>query len=219
MSEEQEKKKFAFNCTQCGKCCSERGPIPLTMDDLVMWAQNKVVANMVPYIKFIRTPQGSVDLVLARQDADPYAFLKDLEKDENKEEKKDEKEEPKDLSCPFYNKETKKCLVYENRPLSCRTYPLEFDGKNYLVVDPDCPGVGNGENTKEQRKALRDLAKEMNTKLSEMRIAMPVLTQAMQPFVLQEIMNAQKQYMQAMEKMDPEQRKKVEEQMKSQMGK
>ncbi len=210
------KQKFVFNCKKdCGVCCENRGPIPLVMDDLIMWSRNNVLANFMPYLKFFRTPKGTIDLVLSRSGEDPYAFIKpEADSDEKKE------EEPKDISCPLYNKETKLCLVYENRPMSCRTYPLEYDGSSFQVIDADdCPGIGFGENTKEEREAMRDTAKLMNTKLTEMRISMPVIAQAMQPFVLQEIMMAQKQYMDAMEKMSPEERQKVEEQMAKQMDK
>ena len=208
----EEKKKYIFNCTKCGKCCLNRGPIPLVMDDLIMWAKNNVVANMMPYLQFIKTPYGTIDLVMGRQNKNPYEFLQKDEKEDKKE------EEPKDISCPMYNKDTKECLIYDNRPLSCRTYPLEFDGKKFMVVDSEeCEGIGNGETSNEERKEMRDLAKSMNLKLTEMRIAMPILAQAFQPFVLNEIMEAQKRYMEAMEKMSPEEREKVEKQMKEQM--
>jgi len=212
-SEGEEKKKYIFNCTKCGNCCANRGPIPLVMDDLIMWAKNNVVANMMPYLQFIKTPYGTIDLVMARTNKNPYDFL---QKKENEDE--DEEEEPKDISCPMYNKETKECLIYDNRPLSCQTYPLEFDGQKFLVVDTeDCEGIGNGETTNEERKEMRDLAKSMNVKLTEMRISMPILAQAFQPFVLNEIMDAQRRYMEAMEKMPPEEREKVEQQMKERM--
>jgi len=210
--EGEEKKKYIFNCTKCGNCCLNRGPIPLVMDDLIMWAKNNVVANMMPYLQFLKTPYGTIDLVMSRTNKNPYDFLQKKEGDE------EEEEETKDISCPMYNKETKECLIYDNRPLSCRTYPLEFDGQKFLVVDTeDCEGIGNGETTNEERKEMRDLAKSMNVKLTEMRIAMPILAQAFQPFVLNEIMDAQKRYMEAMEKMSPEEREKVEQQMKERM--
>ncbi|MHA1474296.1 MAG: YkgJ family cysteine cluster protein [Promethearchaeota archaeon] len=209
--EGEEKKKYIFNCTKCGNCCANRGPIPLVMDDLIMWAKNNVVANMMPYLQFIKTPYGTIDLVMSRTNKNPYEFLQ-------KKENEEEEEEPKDNSCPMYNKETKECLIYDNRPLSCQTYPLEFDGQKYMVVDTeDCEGIGNGETTNEERKEMRDLAKSMNIKLTEMRIAMPILAQAFQPFVLNEIMDAQRRYMEAMEKMSPEEREKVEQQMKDRM--
>jgi len=113
------------------------------MDDLIMWAKNNVVANMMPYLQFIKTPYGTIDLVMARTNKNPYDFLQKKEKEDE-----DEEEEPKDISCPMYNKETKECLIYDNRPLSCQTYPLEFDGQKYMVVDTeDCEGIGNGETT------------------------------------------------------------------------
>ncbi|TFH28330.1 MAG: hypothetical protein E4G98_05425, partial [Promethearchaeota archaeon] len=61
---QSKKQKFVFNCTRTGACCVKRGPIPLVMNDLVMWAKNNVVANMMPYITFFKTPQGALDLVL-----------------------------------------------------------------------------------------------------------------------------------------------------------
>ena len=210
-SEGEEKKKYIFNCTRCGNCCLNRGPVPLVMDDLIMWAKNNVVANMMPYLQLIKTPYGTIDLVMSRTNKNPYDFLQ-------KKENEDEKEESKDLSCPMYNKETKDCLIYDNRPLSCKTYPLEFDGQKYMVVDTeDCEGIGNGETSNEERKEMRELAKSMNIKLTEMRISMPILAQAFQPFVLNEIMDAQRKYMEAMEKMPPEEREKVEKQMKERM--
>ena len=210
MSEEApKKKKFVFNCTKCGNCCLERGPVPLVMDDLMLWGKNNVVANFMPYLKFIKTSFGTMDLVLARTDKNPYAFMQ--------EDKKVDVEEEKDLSCPMFDKEKKECLVYENRPLSCRTYPLEFDGEKYQIVDTECPGIDEGDMTKEARKAMRELAKQMNVQITQMRVSMPILSQAMQPFIIQEMMEAQKQYMEAMEKMSPEDREKMEKQMQDQM--
>ncbi|WP_457556592.1 YkgJ family cysteine cluster protein [Candidatus Harpocratesius sp.] len=207
------KQKFVFNCTRCGTCCAKRGPIPLVMSDLIMWAKNNVVANMMPYLKFLKTPQGTVDLVLARKDQDPYAFLQQDKKD-----KKKKKEE--DLSCPLFNKEKKECLIYSNRPLSCRTYPLEYDGSKFMVVNADeCPGIGNGEMTKEAKLEMRDLAKRMNKELTEMRIAMPILSQAFQPFILQELMEAQQKFMEELEKMPPEERERIEKEMMRQQMK
>jgi len=196
-----EKAKFNFKCTKCGNCCSQRGPIPLVLDDLTLWAKNKVVANFMPYLKFIRTPFGTLDLVLARDDKNPFEESK-------KEDKKSE--EKVDLSCPLFNKEKKECLVYDNRPLSCRTYPLEFDGKSFSIVDDECKGVGQGETTVDERKFMRSQAETMNKQLTQMRIAMPVLAQAMQTFTMMELIKQQQEYM---SKMTPEERAKMDEDM------
>ncbi len=211
-TDENTKQKFSFNCTKCGKCCAERGPIPLVLDDLTLWAKNKVVANMMPHLKFINTPFGTIDLVMSRQNADPLSFLKPGEEEKA--------EEPVDPSCPMYNNDTKLCSIYENRPMSCRTYPLEYNGEKFMVVNSDeCEGLYNGNSTKEEIKQMRDLAKQMNIKLTEIRIAMPVFAQAMQPFVLKQIMKVQQDYMKQMDKMTPEEREKIEKEMKEQMDK
>lgn len=212
MSDETQKKpKFSFNCTKCGHCCEERGPIPLVLDDLLRWAKNDVVASMMPYLKFIKTDLGTIDLVLDQKNDNPYGLKLDPTV-------KKENTDSKTLTCPFYNKESKLCVIYENRPLSCRTYPLEYDGSQFLVIDSEnCPGIGNGSNTKEELKNLRLNAKKMYKKLQQMRISMPILSQAMQPFILQELMKMQEEAMKELEKMSPEQRKAFEEQFKTQM--
>jgi Fe-S-cluster containining protein len=206
----ESKQKFSFNCTQCGNCCSDRGPIPIVLIDILNWAKNEIISTTIPYLKFIRTEFGTIDLVLDRKKTNPYDFL----------EPKSEKTEPQDedRSCPFFNNEKKDCLIYSNRPLSCQTYPLEFDGSKFMVVDAEnCLGIGEGTSTKEELKEMRNLAKGMHNELTKMRITMPILSQTLQPFVLQEILKSQQQYMNELEKMSPEEREKFEEQMKSQM--
>ena len=190
----ESKEKFNFSCTKCGKCCENRGPVPLILADIALWAKNKVIANFMPYLQLYKTPYG-LDLVLAKSDTISS----------------DEKKAPADQACPLYNKETKMCNSYAFRPLSCRTYPLEYDGKSYAIVDETCPGIGNGEMTKEARIEMRENAKSMNAQLTQLRIAFPVVTNVMQGFVIREIVEQQKRMM---DQMSPEERKKFEEEMK-----
>lgn len=201
---EDEKKKFVFNCTRCGKCCADRGPIPLVMEDLELWAKNRVVANMLPYLKFILTPKKTLDLVFTRQIGNQF------------EETPEKAEENQDSSCPMYNKEKKECTIYENRPLSCRTYPLEFDGQKFVVVDDECPGIGHGDMTKEDRIKLRELAQHMFNQLRQIRIVMPIVSQAMQTFVIGQLIEQQRQ---AFEKMTPEERERYQKEYADQMDK
>jgi len=189
-------KKFSFVCKKCGQCCLERGPIPLVIEDLVMWAKNDVIENIFPYLKFIKTDMGTIDLVLAKTDSNPFG-----------EEEKNEEE----LCCPLFNEEKKECTIYNYRPLSCRTYPLEYNGENFQIVDSEDPGLNNGEMKKEDLKKMKLLAKKMNKELTKMRISMPIISQAMQPFIIKEMVEAQKKMM---EQMSPEERKKFEDQMK-----
>jgi len=41
--------------------------------------------------------------------------------------------------CVFYDSKTKKCKVYENRPLGCRIYPIIFSEEEGVIVDDPCP--------------------------------------------------------------------------------
>jgi len=205
---EEVKTKFTFNCARSDKCCLARGPIPLTFWDLELWARNGVVANFLPYMDIYSKPDGGIDLVLKPLPPPP---------------KEGEEEEPKDpfesvpiqdlleVKCPLYNKEKKECLVYDNRPLSCRTYPLEFDGKNFTVVDVECEGIGKEGMTKDDLKEMRDTAKHLFYELTRIRIALPVLSQLISQKVMMDLM---RQNMEAMSKMSEEDRSKLDEILK-----
>ncbi len=204
------KAKFTFKCTRCDKCCLARGPIPITMWDLELWARNGVVANFLPYLDVYAKPDSGFDLILKpllpkkEEDQTPSEPFATLPIDDLLEEK-----------CPLYNKEQKTCLIYDNRPLSCRTYPLEFDGKNYSVVDVDCPGIGEEGMTKEDLKEMRDTAKQMNYELTRMRIALPVLNQIISNNFMRTLMQQQ---MEAMSKMSDEDKAKLDEVFKKEQS-
>lgn len=202
--EESTKAKFTFKCTRCDDCCLARGPIPITFYDLEMWAKNGVIANFLPYLDIYNKPDGSIDLI-----------MKPLPpKQKEGEETKRDPFAPVPIEvlleekCPLYNKEKKECLVYDNRPLSCRTYPLEYDGKNYTIVDVDCPGLNEEGMTKEELKEMRETAKRMYYELTRMRITLPVLNQLITQKVMMDLM---RQNMEAMSKMSDEDRAKLDE--------
>lgn len=208
-NEQEVKTKFTFKCTRCDECCLSRGPIPITFWDLELWAKNGVVANFMPYLDIYQKPDGSLDLILKplppkeeegkSPQQDPFTITPI--------------EELLEVKCPLYNKEDKKCLIYDNRPLSCRTYPLEFDGKNYIVVDADCPGIGEEGMTKEDLIEMRETAKTMHYELTRMRIALPVLNQIVSSNFMQMLM---RQQMEAMSKMSDEDKSKLDEIFKKQ---
>ncbi|KKN11432.1 hypothetical protein LCGC14_1026530 [marine sediment metagenome] len=209
VSEEKPKARFTFKCTRINTCCSGRGPIPITLWDLELWAKNGVVANFMPYLDIYQKTDGGIDLILKPLPPPP----KEGEEKDTKDPKDPFKtvpiEELLNVKCPLYNQDDKKCLIYDNRPLSCRTYPLEYDGKNFIVVDADCPGVGVGEGmTKEDLKKMRETAKLMHYELTRIRIALPVLNQMISQKVMMDLM---KQNMEAMSKMTDEDREKLDE--------
>ena len=205
---EETKAKFTFKCTRCDNCCLTRGPIPITFWDIELWAKNGVVANFLPYLDIYHKPDGGIDLIFKPLPPSP---------------KEGEEKTPRDPfgnvsiedlleeKCPLYNKDQKQCLVYDNRPLSCRTYPLEFDGKNFTVVDVDCPGIGEKGMSKEDLKGMRETAKQMFYELTRMRISLPVLSQIISQKVMMDLM---RQNMEAMSKMSDEDRAKLDEILK-----
>jgi len=201
---EAPKAKFTFKCTKCDDCCLSRGPIPITMWDLGLWARNGVIANFMPYLEVYSKPDGGFDLILK-----PFTSPK---KDDDKAQSDPFMGTPIEAlleeKCPLYNKEQKKCLIYDNRPLSCRTYPLEYDGKNFSVVNVDCPGVGEPGMSKEELKEMRETAKTMFYELTRMRIALPVLNQIISKNVMMELM---RQNMEAMSKISDEDREKLDD--------
>ena len=204
------KSKFTFKCTRCNECCLARGPIPITFWDLELWAKNGVVANFMPYLDIYQKPDGGIDLVLKPLPPPPKEGEENIQKDPFG---NVPIEELLDVKCPLYNKDDKKCLIYDNRPLSCRTYPLEFDGKNFIVVDADCPGVGESGMTKEELVKMRETAKTMHYELTRMRIALPVLNQIVSNNFMKMLM---KQQMDAMSKMSDEDRSKIDDILKKQ---
>lgn len=202
----KKKAKFTFKCTRCDECCMGRGPIPLTMWDLELWAKNGVLANFMPYIDVYNKPDGGMDLILKplppeKEEKKENALPEEAFKDVLVQELLDEK-------CPLYDKGKSMCLVYENRPLSCRTYPLEYDGKNYSIVDLDCPGVGEPGMTKEELKEMKETAQKMHHELTRMRIGLPVMNQIISQNFMKTLM---KQQMEAMSKMSEEDKEKLNE--------
>ncbi|MHA1782566.1 MAG: YkgJ family cysteine cluster protein [Promethearchaeota archaeon] len=205
-SEQKEKKiKFTFKCQQCNKCCLERGPIPITFWDLELWAKNGVVANFLPYLDIYVRPDGVMDLVLK-----PLSPPKKSESSDKEGFSFEEVpiEELLNEKCPLFNKDGNKCLVYENRPLSCRTYPLDFDGKNFTIVDVDCPGIGQEGMTKEELKEMRETAKTMYAELTRMRINLPVLNQIINQKVMIDLM---RKNMEVMSNLSEEDKAKIDE--------
>ena len=237
------KSKFVFHCTQCGWCCENRGPIPITFWDLEMWAKDGVLNNFIAHLKINITSTGGYDLILAPLKFDPYKkimeqqqkLMKEMAKQKAKEaaekdgkvdlelaEEEPEVEEEPDIDeirCPLFNLEKRECLVYEYRPLSCRTYPLEYDGEGFNVVDEDnCEGIGKEPMTKEELKEMRDNAKLAYNQMGTMKISIPVLFNVIgkDPYLKQQIqqeliMEMMQQQQKAMESMDPEDKKKLDE--------
>ena len=109
-----------FECTQCGACCSgEPGYV---------WVDEAEVLAMAAQMNM------SVD-------AFEHKFVRDVGND------KSLLEYP-DGDCILLDPETRKCTVYETRPIQCRTWPF-WDStikkkKDWKETCDVCPGAGKG---------------------------------------------------------------------------
>ena len=107
-------------------------------------------------------------------------------------------------SCVFYNEGANACEIRYSRPISCRTYPLEYTGEKYVLSSKDCPGVGQGEVSKEALKEARSLAEQEFNERIETISSLPV--------VYTIIMNQMlRQSAEAMQNLTEEDRKKMDE--------
>ena len=191
--EEKSKQKFLFNCTKCGKCCENRGPIPIVFSDIELWAKGDTINKVFPHLRVYKNAKGLYDLALT-----PVGF--------------DEQKEDSKKVCPMYSTEKKECQIYENRPLSCQSYPLEYDGSSYQIIDEDCPGLGKEPMTKEERIKMRDQAKLMNSELITMRVSIPIIYQIAHRLAEREIFGAlMRQQEEMLKNMSPEERAKMDE--------
>ncbi len=234
----EKKSKFVFKCTRCGDCCV-RGNIPLTYWDLELWAKNKVVANMFPHLAVVAPERGIIDLVIkaipfeekdiAEKNEAPKTPESKAETPESKAEtpeskaetpespeaKKDEpiEDKKKQVRCPLYRVSDKTCLIYENRPIYCREFPLEYDGKAFALSDePDCPGVGQGPMSKEELQQIREDARICHGELRRMRISLPVLHQIISQNTIQAFLQQiARDSEERMKNLSEEDRKKMDE--------
>jgi len=107
-------------------------------------------------------------------------------------------------ACVFYNEGANSCEIRYARPISCRTYPLEYTGEKYILSSKDCPGVGSGEVSKEALQEARNLAElEFNERIE---------TISSLPVVYTIIMNQMlRQSAEAMQNLSEDDRKKMDE--------
>lgn len=114
------------------------------------------------------------------------------------------KDDDERTACIFYEEEANGCAIRFSRPISCRAYPLAFDGEKYFLSDKDCPGVGKGEPTREALMEARGIAEQEFKERIETLTALPALyTVIMTPIIQQST--------EAMRSLSEEDRKKMDE--------
>ena len=152
-----EKSKFSFKCLEqkCDtKACHIRPRINVTMGDIARWTSQNYLSQIIPGITLSMPSNENEPLAL-------NTLRKPLESD------------PEQTACIFYHEESNGCTIRYARPISCRAFPLEYNGEKYYLSDKNCPGVGEGEVNKEALKEVRNLAEQEYRERIETLAALP----------------------------------------------
>jgi Fe-S-cluster containining protein len=183
-----EKSKYNFKCLeqQCTTiACHIRPVIDVTLGDLTRWTTQGYLMNILPGVS-LKLPQSEKDLITLEM------MRKPLKKD------------PEQTACIFFNEEANGCDIRYSRPLSCRAYPLEYNGEKFYLSSKDCPGVGQGEVTKEALQEARDLAEQAFKERGNTYTALP----AVYSIIMTQMI---RQSTEAMQNLSEEDRKKMDE--------
>lgn len=188
VSEKAEKAKYNFKCLeqQCTTlACHIRSPIEVTLGDLTRWTTQGSLMNILPGIS-LKLPKSEQELLTLEMSRKPL------------------KKDPDQTACFFFNEETNVCEIRYSRPLSCRAFPLEYNGEKFYLSSKDCPGVGQGEVTKEALREARDLAEQAFEERGDTYTALPVVYTIIMTQMI-------RQSTEAMQSLSEEDRKKMDE--------
>jgi len=184
--------KFKFECQKCGACCQDRESIPVTFSDLAKWTKQGSFMSII--LLHLELRGISDDDALGQLALVPYIKMKD------------EDENGKGI-CPFYDDENKICNIYFTLPSFCKTFPLYFNGEKYYISDPSCPGIGQGDMTKEKLQEIRNVAiRDFNERADT--------TIAMIPLQGMFIRHFMKQSQETIDKMSSKDKEKLDELIK-----
>ncbi|MDH4214335.1 MAG: hypothetical protein OEV85_10470 [Candidatus Thorarchaeota archaeon] len=154
-----EKSKYNFKCLEqkcTTKACHIRPQVTVTLGDLGRWTAQGYLMNIIPGVS-MKMPTSEEDGLVLEMARKPL------------------EEKPESTCCIFYNEKANGCEIRYSRPISCRTYPLEFNGEKYYLSSKDCPGVGHGEISKEVLQAARNLAEQEYKERTETDATLPAI--------------------------------------------
>ncbi|MBA1341738.1 MAG: hypothetical protein C5S40_06305 [ANME-2 cluster archaeon] len=171
-----DKPKFVFECQECGKCCER--DVMAYLDDINYWMEHGLMYEVLPHL-LIGGDFGSVAIQLDKQTKDDMTV------------------------CALYDLEKSECTLGDNRPLSCRSFPLGYNGNNYIIVYVDCPGLGQGSMTVEKLTLMRDTARAGYESKQQTQHILPMLENL---FIRKMTFESRK----AMEELSTEQREELE---------
>lgn len=187
-AEEKSAPKYRFKCME-QKCttrdCHIRPHVNVTFGDLSRWTAQGYIANII----------GGLVIIPPEKETDPMTI-------ETK--RKPLKDESEGTACIFFDEDANGCVIRFARPISCRTFPLEYNGTKYYLGSKNCPGVGQGEVTKDALKEAKDLAEQDYKERVETITTLPAAySLVMEPMI--------RQSAEAMERMSEDDRKQMEE--------
>jgi len=144
-----------FECLKCGRCCSdEKTIVNLTYNDILRIKQAlnlnlDEINHILAFYVFEKEPteKDKKKMVISPIETERGLAFAGLRK-------------KADGSCYFYDKNDKKCLIYNARPNFCRTFPFSFDVIKKTISNSEkespikikytekgkeyCPGIGEG---------------------------------------------------------------------------
>jgi Fe-S-cluster containining protein len=110
-----------FRCTQCGNCCTGAPGF--------VWVNGQEIRALADRLGF-ESPEAFEDLYVRK-----IGIRKSLKEFPNGD-------------CVFFDTDSRKCTVYEDRPRQCRTWPFWPSNlkspKDWEWVCGVCPGSGKG---------------------------------------------------------------------------
>ncbi|KKK41133.1 MAG: hypothetical protein Lokiarch_45770 [Candidatus Lokiarchaeum sp. GC14_75] len=114
--------KLRFNCTRCGNCCSDKNTlVNLTYSDILRISKSlrldlKELIDVIGFFIFEKELSGNdlKKMVISPIKTEKGLAFVGLVKNKFGE-------------CYFYNRKNKECLIYNIRPMFCRTFPFSFN--------------------------------------------------------------------------------------------
>ncbi|MHA1771658.1 MAG: YkgJ family cysteine cluster protein [Candidatus Thorarchaeota archaeon] len=188
-----EKKKYSFKCLEqncTDRVCCKRPHVNVTIGDLARWMTQGYIDTILPGLT-ITIPKSETGQFAIETLRKPLKGKTDDEQTEGN-------------ACIFFHEESNACTIRFSRPISCRTFPLEYTGSKFIVTDQRCPGIGQGEVTKEALKEARDLAEQEFRERAETVAALPSLYGIIMGYML-------RQSAESLKDLSEEDRKKLDE--------
>ncbi|MHA1230973.1 MAG: YkgJ family cysteine cluster protein [Candidatus Helarchaeota archaeon] len=178
----KKRRKFVFECTECGACCYRT--FPIYFEDIKRWSIDQTLPRVLPYLKITEVEPAGIQITF----------------------RKVKNEDGKEV-CPFYTPgSNNRCGIFFSKPISCVAFPLGYDKatNRYYIVDKTCEGLNRPvKMTAERLKEMRENSKlEYECRIRTFNV-LPLLH-----LILLQYFNEQSQ--KVMESLSPEDREKIE---------